>query len=78
MAVRVRQEVQLGALWYSVRLFATYGLLSYILYIQETYRPPLPSKKTSERERYTMTMMMLFYGERTKYRFINQNITSHL
>ncbi len=52
MAVRVRQEVRLGALWYSIRLLATYGLLSYTFYIQETYGAPLPIKKPNELERY--------------------------
>ncbi len=61
MAVRVLQEVRLGALWYSIRLLATYGLLSYTFYIQETYGAPLPSKKPPVNAKGGPDMYVLLY-----------------
>ncbi len=69
MAVRVHQEVRLGALWYSIRLLAKYGLLLYTLYIQETYGPPLPSKKPSERERYDLRWLFEYEFHVSMLRF---------
>ncbi len=42
------QRGRLGALWYSIHIFlhTAYSHKSYTLYIQETYRPPSPVKRT--------------------------------